>query len=211
MNESSSPVYGIEDISRIPGKIHCAFIILCFLGSQYLFYTLLNCYLGWISEDGRKKKSRFSHFFIWCVFSSHPIQTPGLRTYFPGGFSVWKEECYLQWEVGSMGKGCLEEKIPVMSSGQAPVSHQGLWTAQEFLAKASPSCPISQANIWEPHGPRKYLFPKSVNDRLQRGWWNVNLLGCFSELSRKHRHEEPAEMESSADELCSSGGKQMNK
>lgn len=110
-----------------------------------------------------------------------------------------------------MGKGCLEEEIPVMSSGQAPVSHQGLWTAQEILAKVSPSCPISQANIWEPHGPRKYLFPKSVNDRLQRGWWNVNLLGCYSELSRKHRHEEPAEMESSADELCSSGGKQMNK
>lgn len=173
-----------------------------------MLYILPICYLGRILEEGRKKQIQIFTF----LFIFQPPEANWVKDIFS-----WRLFSVKRRILATLGSGICRKrdvwkwKIPVISSGQAPVSHQGSGHHKWSWQKVSPSCPISQANTWEPNGPRKYLFPKSVNDRLQRSWWSFNLVGCFSGLSRKHRHEEPEEMKPSEDELCSPGRKRTNK
>lgn len=147
------------------GKIPGIFIILYFLRSQYVLNILINCYLSWILEEGRKKFQIFTFLFQVCIFQP-PCANSWVKDTFSWRLFSVKRTMFGKWNTWE--RDVWKQKIPVISSGQAPVSHQGPGQHKWFWQKVCPSCPISQANIWEPNGPRKYLFPKSVNDRLQR-------------------------------------------
>lgn len=156
---------GIKDISRIPGKNPVYFYHFVFPRKPINVIYPCKLLFGLDFRGGKEKKIQIflkkSDFFL---FSSHPKQTPGLRTHSLEVFLGEKKNVSYTGKWNSWEMDVWKQKIPVISSGQAPVSHQGSGQYKWSWQKISPSCPISQ----EPKGPRKYLFPKSVNDRLQR-------------------------------------------
>lgn len=123
------------------GKIHCAFIILCFLGSQYLFYTLLNCYLGWISEDGRKKKIQiFTFLFLVCIFQ--PSNTnPWVKDIFSWRLFCVKRRMLAALGSGIHGKGMFGRENPSNELRSSPSVPPGALDSTRVFGKSLSQLP----------------------------------------------------------------------